>query len=128
MTEETVDLTWQPPRSDGGLPISSYIIEVREIHRNTWHMMCEVKSRYTTYTITGLVPGVQYLFRISAKNDEGQGPPLIGEQPVKPFKAACEYYICEHKSKILIFKLDSIIFVIANNFLYFFSFKSIKNT
>lgn len=93
LTEETVDLTWQPPRSDGGLSISSYIIEVREIHRNTWHMMCEVKSRYTTYTITGLVPGVQYLFRISAKNDEGQGPPLIGEQPVKPFKAACKYYM-----------------------------------
>ena len=115
MTEETVDLTWQPPLSDGGLPISSYIIEVREIHRNTWHMMCEVKSRYTTYTITGLVPGVQYLFRISAKNDEGQGPPLIGEQPVKPFKSACKYQIYMKKNiNVLNFSFKTKFFYISD--------------
>lgn len=95
LTDESVDLKWKPPTDNGGLPITHYVIEVREINRQTWSFMCEIRSSSTNYTVTGLVPGMQYFFRISAKNDEGQGPPLTSDQPARPVKAASECFDIE---------------------------------
>ena len=36
ITETTADLAWKPPKSDGGGPVTAYVIESRPETRSTW--------------------------------------------------------------------------------------------
>lgn len=39
-----VDLKWDKPISDGGAPITGYVIEKREVGSNKWVKACEVST------------------------------------------------------------------------------------
>uniref|UniRef100_A0A8C4UEI0 Titin n=1 Tax=Falco tinnunculus TaxID=100819 RepID=A0A8C4UEI0_FALTI len=78
-----VGLAWQEPESDGGSKIIGYVIERRDIKRKTWVMVTD-RAENCEYTVTGLQKGgVEYLFRVSARNRVGTGEPVETETPVE---------------------------------------------
>lgn len=67
-----VKLTWRPPATDGGAPITRYRVAYRKVG----------SSQYTTVTmagtqlravVKGLTPGIKYFFRVRAVNEAGPG-------------------------------------------------------
>ena len=79
-----MDLTWQPPKSDGGAEITNYVIEYRGegafkwIRANPDEIVPETK-----YTVKGLKEGQDYEFRVAAENKAGVGPASEPSSPVK---------------------------------------------
>lgn len=68
-------LSWERPSSDGGSPLSGYIIEKKERNSLLWVRANESVVKATQYTCTGLMEGLEYSFRVSALNQAGQGKP-----------------------------------------------------
>ena len=86
VTDRTADLQWNPPESDGGTPLTSYIIEVRPDSRSTWTKAGSVDGATTKFTVPDLKDGIEYHFRVIAVNSEGQSPALEGKDTAKPMK------------------------------------------
>nr|XP_006823016.1 PREDICTED: titin-like [Saccoglossus kowalevskii] len=74
ITPSTLTLTWEPPTSDGGSPITSYIIERCDVTTNTWTVLT-TSNKTTTYSVKNLAPDTQYVFRVSAENVVGVSEP-----------------------------------------------------
>ena len=68
-----VALTWSAPVYNGGAAISDYVIEDKLNASSTWDIFSEGTSVATSSTVTGLVNGSLYNFRVSAANIAGQG-------------------------------------------------------
>lgn len=79
-------LSWQPPLSDGGSPLTKYIIEARDSTTGTWKQVAEAPRASTSYQVKDLVEGTEYYFRIMAENSVGRSKPVETESPVKPEK------------------------------------------
>ncbi len=73
-------LTWTPPDSDNGSPITGYIVEKRDRMSTRWTKVTRETVTELTYTVTGLNEGNEYDFRVSAENKAGVGEP---SQPSK---------------------------------------------
>uniref|UniRef100_A0A3B5Q3L6 Titin n=1 Tax=Xiphophorus maculatus TaxID=8083 RepID=A0A3B5Q3L6_XIPMA len=81
VTAEKCYLHWSHPSHDGGASISHYIIEKRETSRLSWTMV-EPNIQAISYKITKLLPGNEYIFRVTAVNKYGVGEPLESEPVV----------------------------------------------
>ncbi|ESO99758.1 hypothetical protein LOTGIDRAFT_141638 [Lottia gigantea] len=89
-------IRWQPPESDGGLPIKRYIVERRDVKRQAWIKVDAVRGNQLTCHIDKLIEGTNYMFQVSAENDEGVGKPLESDGPVQiRRKAGKSFIICE---------------------------------
>uniref|UniRef100_A0A8B9H2C0 Titin n=1 Tax=Astyanax mexicanus TaxID=7994 RepID=A0A8B9H2C0_ASTMX len=82
------DLFWTEPSQDGGAPISHYVIEKRETSRLSWSLV-ESNIPATSFKVTKLLPGDEYIFRVMAVNKYGTSDPLeseavIARNPYKP--------------------------------------------
>lgn len=82
ITKHTCTLAWKPPTYDGGLRITHYVVERKDISTNHW-ITVSTTCKDTTFTVQGLTEGQEYLFRVSAVNENGMGPPLEGINPIK---------------------------------------------
>jgi titin len=78
--EHSAILSWKEPKSDGGSPVTSYIVEVYDTISDKWRMLAEQPSRSSTYQVDNLKADRQYQFRISAKNAAGISKPLEAEE------------------------------------------------
>lgn len=87
VTEKSAVLSWKQPKSDGGSPLISYIIEARDTRRTTWKKAGEINPAATEFTARDLTVGNEYVFQIIAVNKEGQSSPLQMKDNVKPTKA-----------------------------------------
>jgi len=67
-----VNLSWVAPASEGGSPIANYRL-FRGMAPGAEAFLVEVGD-VLTYTDAGLTNGVTYYYRVSAKNDVGEGP------------------------------------------------------
>ena len=76
-------LSWQPPKSDGGTPLTGYIIESRQPISTSWKKMKEVGPTVTQLTVDRLVTGNDYHFRVKAINKEGESDAIETAEPVK---------------------------------------------
>jgi len=69
-----VALTWLAPASDGGEAITDYTIEYSSNSGVTYNWFNDGTSTAVSATVTGLLNGTSYLFRVSAVNGSGTGP------------------------------------------------------
>jgi len=70
-----VDLTWTKPDSDGGAPITGYIIEKKDQYGSKWTKAAEVTGTKCEGRVTGLTENQVYQFRIRAVNKGGNSKP-----------------------------------------------------
>ena len=85
-------MSWQPPESDGGTPVTKYLIEKCDAKRKSWNKVAELEAKNLTYVVPKLYEDQPYLFRVSAINAEGQGKPLQSDTEVIPKKPAGMLY------------------------------------
>lgn len=90
ITDKSAQLSWKPPESDGGKPITGYIVQFRETRRSTWTTFKEVTADETSVTLTGLVADSEYIAQVIAVNKEGQSPGLTSES-IRPQKVLSEF-------------------------------------
>jgi chitodextrinase len=68
----SVTLNWQAPRSNGGAAIADYVVQ-RSRDRTVWSTLDDGVSTARRFTVTGLINGTRYWFRIAARNPVGTG-------------------------------------------------------
>lgn len=83
LTAETADLQWDVPESDGGSPITHYVVEKRNVGRKTgWQEVAKPANTELIAHVTDLHDQNQYLFRVSAANVQGISDPVELNEPV----------------------------------------------
>lgn len=85
-------LTWSPPEFNGGSEITGYIIEKTEVGRKRWTKANKTPVTETTFTVTDLIEGNEYQFRIIAENAAGQSKPSEPSDIVKAKAPYGEHY------------------------------------
>uniref|UniRef100_A0A1I7VVS1 non-specific serine/threonine protein kinase n=1 Tax=Loa loa TaxID=7209 RepID=A0A1I7VVS1_LOALO len=82
-----ISLLWNPPNNDGGSPILGYVIEKFEKGGNDWTPVKMRLTKSTEATVTGLIEGETYQFRVRAINLAGEGEPSGNSEPTvcRPF-------------------------------------------
>lgn len=86
ISEDSITIEWSPPSTDGGRPITRYVIEKREPQSQFWVPVSNVSSRTTVYQVQNLAPNSSYYFRVAAENEEGVGFYREFIEPVRPMK------------------------------------------
>ena len=79
-------LTWEAPASDGGTAITDY--EVRIDQTGEW---ISIGSTLTTYTVTDLVNGTEYVFEVRAVNAAGSSLPSNPAEATPRATAALDF-------------------------------------
>lgn len=82
VTKNTVSLTWNPPKYDGGSEIINYVLESRLIGTEKFHKVTNDNLLSRKYTVKGLKEGDTYEYRVSAVNIVGQGKPSFCTKPI----------------------------------------------
>lgn len=84
--EDSVTLTWKPPKSDGGSLVTGYIVEKRDARKTTWSKVASTDSQMLTCKASKLLSGTPYIFHVMAINKEGMSLPLESDEvvPQKP--------------------------------------------
>ncbi|XP_072133746.1 uncharacterized protein [Mobula birostris] len=78
-SEHCISFKWKPPKDDGGKPITNYIIERQLVGRNTWIKVGETDASKTTFSVTKVEPGKNYIFKVWAVNSEGGSEALLSD-------------------------------------------------
>ncbi|KAH8384331.1 hypothetical protein KR093_001928, partial [Drosophila rubida] len=86
--KDHANLKWEAPDSDGGDPITSYIVEYKEKFSNDWVAGKEVPGDAKIATVDNLKEGQQYEFRVRAVNRAGPGEP---SDKTKAIIAKCRF-------------------------------------
>lgn len=71
----SMTISWSPPESDGGTPITGYLIEKKDRFSPRWTKVKETAIMETVYTVVDLKEGTEYQFRVIAKNKVGESKP-----------------------------------------------------
>ena len=82
VTENSVTLTWSPPKDDGGAPITKYYIERREASKRSWNNVTSTTD--LELKVTGLTEGQSYHFQVAAENEVGKGEYTETDKAVTP--------------------------------------------
>jgi hypothetical protein len=69
----SVNLSWAVPADDGGSPISDYTIQYSSNSGLVWTTYAHTASTATSITVSGLVNGTGYQFRVAAVTGFGTG-------------------------------------------------------
>lgn len=85
ITMDSMTVNWEEPDTDGGSPITGYWLERKETTSKRWNRVTRDPIRPMpfgiSYKVTGLIEGSQYLFRVTAINAAGCGPPSLPSDP-----------------------------------------------
>ena len=85
--KSSVALKWVAPDSDGGSPITNYLVQFRLSGSTQWLLANDtVTVPDTTFSVTGLKEGKEYEFRVAAQNRAGTGEFSAPTKPVKVIK------------------------------------------
>lgn len=101
-------LQWTAPKSDGGAPITGYIIEKRDQTTSKWTKAAEVSGPKCEGNVPDLIEGQKYQFRVRAVNKSGQSKP---SQPSETLLAKDRYG-------------KHMIYIIISSFIYFKSYSN----
>ncbi len=88
-----VTLQWETPLHDGGAPVQSYRLEMCEKGKNAksdsrgWKVIKDdIAFVNTSYCVQNLEEGHEYLFRLSAINENGVSEPKVLDKPISTRK------------------------------------------
>ena len=81
---DNVTLSWDTPSSNGGSPITGYVIEKRDAARTNWMGTGTCGADRTEYNATRLFEGTEYFFRVAAENVVGLSDFAELDKPVIP--------------------------------------------
>ncbi|CAN8010311.1 unnamed protein product, partial [Ixodes pacificus] len=83
-----IKIKWDPPRNDGGSPITGYDVERRDTKGNRWVRVNKDPVRTPEYTDKDVTDGHQYEYRVVAKNAAGPSEPSMASKAIaaKPMK------------------------------------------
>jgi hypothetical protein len=80
-------LRWTAPSFTGGASITNYVIQFSSNNGRSWTTVNRAASAATTATVTGLVSGTGYIFRVAAVNSVGTGRLSLHSNSVRPLAA-----------------------------------------
>jgi serine protease len=80
---QQVALTWTVPASDGGSAITDYSVQYSSDGGSTWTTVSHTPSAATSRVVSGLQPGVTYVFQVAAVNGVGMGAVSSSSGPVR---------------------------------------------
>ena len=103
ITKEAIALKWKAPNSDGGSPITNYIVEMKNPRDTKWKVANKEKLTETKFSVTDITPDTEYEFRVTAENKAGQGQ---ASQPSKPVKYVEEIVFTKNLSDIKLKEVD----------------------
>uniref|UniRef100_A0A8B9QM34 Titin n=1 Tax=Apteryx owenii TaxID=8824 RepID=A0A8B9QM34_APTOW len=78
VTADSITISWEPPKYDGGSSINNYIVEKRDTSTTSWQIVSATVAR-TTIKACRLKTGCEYQFRVAAENRYGKSTYLISE-------------------------------------------------
>jgi hypothetical protein len=88
-----ITIMWDAPQTDGGSPITGYVVEKRDMSRPTWVKAGSVDADNTQFKASNLFEGIDYIFRVYAVNKVGPSKEAaLLERPCKakmPFGIIC---------------------------------------
>ena len=92
VSESSVTLRWAPPDDTGGCDLTEYVVEKREgVKRRMWQQAGAVRaSAPCELTLTKLIEGNQYAFRVIAHNPVGPSEPTELADAVIPKSLFCK--------------------------------------
>lgn len=76
-------VSWEPPMSDGGSPITSFIVELRDRTSVKWSPVQVTKADELSAVINDVIENKEYIFRVKGENKAGVGKPSAASSPVK---------------------------------------------
>ena len=76
-----ITISWSPPESDGGSPVSGYVVEKKESSSTRWTKAHRDSVTETSLAVRDLIEGKEYEFRVAAVNKAGQGPFSAPSEP-----------------------------------------------
>ena len=79
---DNVTLRWNPPKDDGGEPVSNYVVEKRGPD-GVWTKVNNFVTG-TTVKVRNLKTGTPYDFRVMAENSNGRSEPCLTEDTIIP--------------------------------------------
>ncbi len=79
-----VTLSWAAPQSNGGNPISDYVVQYSSNNGTTWTTFSDGISVAQSATVTGLDSSRAYVFRVAAVNGVGAGRYSLASLAVLP--------------------------------------------
>ena len=88
---DLVSLSWTEPADSGNSSIIDYIVEYSDNSGTTWSVFDDGVGTGTGATVTDLIGGQEYSFRVSAENDGGTGTASI--ITATPIAASCGFDI-----------------------------------
>jgi len=83
VSKDYVVLSWESPETDGGSPLTGFIVERKDVKKTSWVSAgrCDANTFY--FKVTKLIEGNEYEFQVAAENDIGQSDWATLAKPVK---------------------------------------------
>jgi len=82
VNKDSVSLAWDEPVQDGGAPVKRYVVEKADVKRGVFSEVGDTTADKRQFKVTKLLEGNDYMFRVAAENEIGQGKPASLAEPV----------------------------------------------
>uniref|UniRef100_A0A8C5DVR8 Titin n=1 Tax=Gouania willdenowi TaxID=441366 RepID=A0A8C5DVR8_GOUWI len=80
ITTQSITISWDPPKHNGGCQVSNYIVQKRDTTTTTWENV-NINCARTSIKVPRLKTGAEYQFRIIAQNRYGKSCGLDSSSP-----------------------------------------------
>ncbi|XP_077170416.1 myosin-binding protein C, fast-type isoform X2 [Paroedura picta] len=88
--EDWAILVWEPPKYDGGMPVTGYLMERKKKGSMRWMKLNFEVYTETTYESTKMIEGCLYEMRVFAVNAIGVSQPSLNTKPFMPIAPTSE--------------------------------------
>ncbi|XP_068383936.1 myosin-binding protein C, fast-type [Eschrichtius robustus] len=88
--EDWATLVWEPPKYDGGQPVTGYLLERKKKGSQRWMKLNFEVLPETTYESTNMIEGILYEMRVFAVNAIGVSQPSVNTKPFLPIAPTSE--------------------------------------
>lgn len=84
-------MEWNPPKLDGGSPITHYIVHLSQFNPDDWKQVALLSSSDMHLCVVELIEDMKYYFSVRAENKIGISEPTQTDKPITTMKGLREY-------------------------------------